>query len=140
MSKLPPFAKACLFLANLGLMQTAHLAAAPQYDVVITNGRVVDGTGTSAYMADVAIEDGRIAAVGRIDTTAGRKVIDAEGLVVAAGFVDMMGQTATPMLRDPKSAIKASHSYEPVSSCEHFQAHHSRGDHAVGGAGKVAPE
>ncbi len=105
MSKLPPFGKACLFLATLGLMQTAHLAAAPQYDVVIANGRVVDGTGTSAYMADVAIDNGRIAAVGRIDTTAGRKVIDAEGLVVAPGFIDMMGQTATPMLRDPESAI-----------------------------------
>src|SRR5688572_12422840 len=105
MSKMPPFRKACLFLATLGPMQTAHLAAAPQYDVVITNGRIVDGTGTSAYMADVAIEDGRIAAVGRIETTAGRKVIDAEGLIVAPGFIDMMGQTATPMLRDPKSAM-----------------------------------
>lgn len=76
------------------------------YDVIIRNGRVVDGTGTATYVADVAIDGDKIVAVGRVEraATAGHD-IDATGLVVAPGFIDMMGQTATPMLRDPQSAI-----------------------------------
>lgn len=76
------------------------------YDVIIRNGRVVDGTGTASYAADVALDGGKIVAVGRVDAAATAKLdIDAMGLVVAPGFIDMMGQTATPMLRDPQSAI-----------------------------------
>ncbi len=72
----------------------------PAYDVVIRGGRVVDGTGAPWYRADVAIAGGKIAAIGSLPHARGRKSIDAAGLVVAPGFIDMMGQTATPFLED----------------------------------------
>ncbi|HAF69697.1 MAG TPA: aminoacylase, partial [Acidimicrobiaceae bacterium] len=58
------------------------------FDVVIRNGLVVDGTGTPGQMVDVAIKDGRIAAVGEVSES-GVHEIDAKGLVVAPGFVDV---------------------------------------------------
>jgi len=57
------------------------------YDLVIRNGRLVDGTGMPAFMADIAISGNRIAKIGRIDGKA-RKEIDAAGKVVAPGFID----------------------------------------------------
>jgi N-acyl-D-aspartate/D-glutamate deacylase len=58
------------------------------YDLVIKNGMVVDGSGFSRYRADVAVTDGRIAEIGRIRAAA-RKTIDAEGLFVAPGIIDL---------------------------------------------------
>jgi N-acyl-D-aspartate/D-glutamate deacylase len=57
------------------------------YDLIIKNGLIVDGSGLPAYTADVAIADGRIAKIGRIDASAKRS-IDATGRVVAPGFID----------------------------------------------------
>ncbi|MCP4784443.1 MAG: serine hydrolase [Fuerstiella sp.] len=74
-------------------------------DIVIKGGRVVDGSGAPWYVADVGIDNGHIVQIGRIDDDAAETVIDASGLVVAPGFVDMMGQTASPMVDDPKTAI-----------------------------------
>jgi N-acyl-D-amino-acid deacylase len=76
-----------------------------RYDILITGGKVVDGTGAPWHYADVAVRDGKIAAVGRIPREAAERVIDAKGLVVAPGFVDMMGQTATPLLDGPEAAL-----------------------------------
>jgi N-acyl-D-amino-acid deacylase len=61
----------------------------PQYDILIAGAHVLDGTGAPAVRADVAIKDGRIAAIGRIDRAAAREVLDATGLVVAPGFIDV---------------------------------------------------
>jgi N-acyl-D-amino-acid deacylase len=110
MSKLLPPGARILFAASacltaLSWRLTVTHADAPRYDVVIKNGRVVDGTGTASYVADVAIKNGKITAVGRVRPELGGKELDAAGLVVAPGFIDMMGQTATPMLRDPEAAI-----------------------------------
>ena len=58
------------------------------YDVLIRDGRIVDGTGNPWYRADVGVKDGAIAAIGRIEDKAER-VIDAEGLYVAPGFIDV---------------------------------------------------
>jgi len=61
---------------------------AAQYDLVVRNGTVIDGTGAEPREADVAVQDGRIAAVGRVER-AGRQEIDAKGLAVTPGFVDI---------------------------------------------------
>jgi N-acyl-D-aspartate/D-glutamate deacylase len=87
--------------ARLALVLTAVLStiaacvvptpvAAQQYDVVIINGTVVDGTGAPRFRADVAIDEGRIALIDRagIDPTLAERVIDAEGQVVTPGFID----------------------------------------------------
>ena len=60
-----------------------------QYDLVIAGGRVIDGTGSPAWLADVAIVAGRIVAVGSIPKGTGRDAIDATGRVVAPGFIDV---------------------------------------------------
>ena len=63
--------------------------APPRFDLVISGGQVVDGTGAAARRADVAIKDGRIAAIGTIPRSDARDVIDAAGLIVAPGFIDV---------------------------------------------------
>jgi hypothetical protein len=77
-----------LFVAALGLSGFgAHAAPAPSYDLVIRNGHVIDGTGSPWYAADIAIRDGRIAAIGRLGDVDAKQVIDAHGMVVAPGFI-----------------------------------------------------
>jgi N-acyl-D-amino-acid deacylase len=67
------------------LLSPAH---AQDYDLVIRNGRVIDGTGNPAYFADVAVKDGRIVVIGKVSGIATTEV-DAKGLVVAPGFIDV---------------------------------------------------
>lgn len=62
---------------------------AQQYDVLITNGKVIDGTGNSWFYADVAVKDGKIAAVGKLNQQSAKKIIDAKGFFVAPGFIDV---------------------------------------------------
>ena len=57
------------------------------YDLVIRNGTVVDGTGAARYQADVAIEGGKVAEIGKV-TEGAKRTIDAHGLIVTPGFVD----------------------------------------------------
>jgi N-acyl-D-amino-acid deacylase len=84
----------------------ASLAAdEAKFDLVLQAGRIIDGTGAPWYIADVGIRNGKIAKIGRIAADQATTAIDASGLIVAPGFIDMMGQTATPMLDDPKTAI-----------------------------------
>src|SRR5271167_2168568 len=61
---------------------------AETYDLIVRHGRVVDGTGNPAFFADIAVTNGRIAAIGRITGDA-KKEIDATGLIVAPGFIDV---------------------------------------------------
>ncbi|MEI6077491.1 MAG: D-aminoacylase [Verrucomicrobiota bacterium] len=76
-------------LANIALLLTLPLlAGAATYDLLIRHGLVVDGTGNPGFHADVAVQGGRIAAIGKITGTA-RKEIEAAGLVVAPGFIDV---------------------------------------------------
>ena len=58
------------------------------YDLLIKDGTVVDGSGLARYRADVAVKDGRIAAIGRMNGVAADEIIDAEGRIVAPGFVE----------------------------------------------------
>ncbi len=82
-----------LRLAVSGIVLSAVAAGAQsrQYDILIAGGEVIDGTGSARFHADVAIIDGRIAAVSRtaIDRGSARRVIDASGLMVSPGFIDL---------------------------------------------------
>ncbi|HVT19851.1 MAG TPA: amidohydrolase family protein, partial [Mycobacteriales bacterium] len=59
------------------------------YDLVISGGTVVDGTGSASYSADVAVQEGRIVEIGQIDAASARERIDADGALVAPGWVDI---------------------------------------------------
>ncbi len=85
---------ACVFPALLACQQKP-------YDLVIRNGHIVDGTGSPWYAGDVAIRDGRIAAVGPVLGAKAGKTIDAHGMVVAPGFIDMLGQSDLTILVRP---------------------------------------
>jgi dihydroorotase/N-acyl-D-amino-acid deacylase len=82
----------------------AGCSAAQQFDVVIRDGHVIDGTGSPWYGGDVAIKDGRIvriAPAGTIAAGEAKRTIDAHGMVVAPGFIDMLGQSERAVLREP---------------------------------------
>jgi len=70
------------------------------YDVVIANGKIVDGSGNPWFYADVAIKNGKIAKVGKVDSRMGKRVIDAKGMVVSPGFIDLHTHTDMPVLAD----------------------------------------
>ena len=79
----------------------------PSFDVLITGGRVVDGTGAPWFRADVGIIGDRIAAIGQLaGPRRRRRTIDASNLVVAPGFIDMLGQSEFNVLVDPRAASK----------------------------------
>jgi N-acyl-D-amino-acid deacylase len=93
-------------LAALLLLSTS-LFAQQTYDVLIRNGRVVDGSGNPWGNADVGIIGDRIAFIGTADPQAtAKKTIDAKGLVVSPGFIDMLGQSETYLLIDKQAVSK----------------------------------
>ena len=76
------------------------------YDVVISGGMVADGCGKPAYRADVAIQGGKIAAIGDLPAAQAKKTLDASGLMVAPGFIDSHAHSDTCFLRDSSGASK----------------------------------
>ncbi len=94
-------------LVGLGLTIVALAAqTASPYDVLIAGGRVVDGTGAPWVHADVAIAGDRIAAVGDLAGAPAKVRVDATNLVVAPGFIDMLGQSEFYVLVDGRAASK----------------------------------
>lgn len=83
-------------------------AGTPTYDVVIAGGRIIDGSGNPWYLGDVAIVGDRVAYVGppRPGMRNARRVIDARGLVVSPGFIDMLGHSELAILRSPTAPSK----------------------------------
>jgi dihydroorotase/N-acyl-D-amino-acid deacylase len=75
-------------------------------DLVFEGGRVVDGTGAPWFVADVAVRDGRIVAIGPLGKRPAKRRIDARGLVVAPGFIDLLGQSEYNLLVDKRAASK----------------------------------
>jgi N-acyl-D-aspartate/D-glutamate deacylase len=86
----------CIFLITC--------SSPPEFDIIITDGIIIDGTGSPGARGDVAIRDSLIAELGDLQGRTAKKTIDAQGRVVTPGFVDMMGGSSLPLLRDPVSA------------------------------------
>ncbi|MBV8895215.1 MAG: D-aminoacylase [Acidobacteriaceae bacterium] len=80
------------------LVAFSFSAASQSFDIIIRNGHIVDGTGSPWYSGDVGISNGRIAQIGSLASATARQTIDAHGLVVAPGFIDMLGQSELSML------------------------------------------
>jgi N-acyl-D-amino-acid deacylase len=85
----------------LSVLHLSQIAFSQSYDVLIRNGKIVDGTGNSWFYGDVGISLGKIVKVGSLNKSAAAKVIDAQGLIVAPGFIDVHahiegGESTTP--------------------------------------------
>ncbi len=93
-------------LLSLLLAAAAPTAAQQSFDTVLTNGHIIDGTGSPWYSGDVGIRDGKIAAIGNLSTASRKQTIDAKGMVVAPGFIDMLGQSELTILVDPRLPSK----------------------------------
>src|SRR5579872_1105262 len=76
-------------------------AQSTPFDVVIRNGHIIDGTGSPWYAGDIGIREGRIAAIGNLSDAPAKRTIDARGMVVAPGFIDMLGQSELTILVNP---------------------------------------
>src|SRR3984893_2337718 len=90
-----------LTLSFLLIVSCFGFAADLPFDLVITNGHIVDGTGSPWYSGDIGIRDGRIAAIDNLSSA-----VDAKGKVVAPGFREMLGQSEATILVDPRLPSK----------------------------------
>ena len=86
----------------------------PTYDLVIKGGTVIDGLQTPRYKADVAIKDGRVAQIGRVNAADGQEVVDASGKVVAPGFVDLHTHYDSQVFWDPWCTMSGWHGVTSV--------------------------
>ena len=78
----------------------------PQYDLLITNGRIVDGTGNPWYYANIAIKNDQIVKIGALNDALARDTLDAQGLYVAPGFIDTHSHAASGLTNSELSAAK----------------------------------
>src|ERR1700691_228776 len=96
-----------LTFALVLMSASANLQAQSQpFDLVITHGHIIDGTGSPWYSGDLGIRDGKIAAIGNLSAAPRKRTIDAAGKVVAPGFIDMLGQSELTILVDPRLPSK----------------------------------
>ena len=95
-----------LTLLTSFVLLAAFASFAQAFDIVITNGHIIDGTGSPWYSGDIGIRDGKVAAIGNLSTVARKRTIDAHQQVVAPGFIDMLGQSEMTMLVDPRLPSK----------------------------------
>lgn len=78
------------------------------YDVLILNGKIVDGTGNPWFYGDVGIRGDKIVVIGKLSEKKGKKIFNAEGKIVSPGFIDMLGQSALTLLVDNRGMSKIS--------------------------------
>src|SRR5438093_7407822 len=98
---------AAAFVLAGAVVALAAQRPAERYDVLIKNGRIVDGTGAPWFRGDVAIAGDRIVAVGRVPAAmTAATIVDASGLVVAPGLIDLLGQSEFNVLVDGRAASK----------------------------------
>jgi N-acyl-D-aspartate/D-glutamate deacylase len=125
-----PLKYLCRLFAALVLCSSSGAAAEP-YDLVIRNGRIVDGTGNPWFHGDLAVRGDRIEALGKVDQAAAKREIDAQGLMVAPGFIDMHSHSDFLLLEDGdgQSKIRQGVTTEILGE----------GDSAAPSQGKLAP-
>ena len=85
-----------------------------EFDKVIKGGMVIDGSRGPRYRSDVAIKDGKIAEIGHIDKSRSEEVLDAEGMIVAPGFVDLHTHYDAQLFWDPYCSISSWHGITTV--------------------------
>jgi N-acyl-D-amino-acid deacylase len=96
-----------LFLSTYLPAASAQQSAEPAaYDLIIQGGRIIDGTGNPWYEADLGIRLDRIVVIGKLNGAKAKRVIDAKGMVVSPGFIDMLGQSESALLIDNRSLSK----------------------------------
>src|SRR5437773_2791218 len=98
--------KGIIFIGLFLSVSVSAASAQQAFDVVITNGHIIDGTGSPWYAGDVGIRNGRIAAIGNLNAAPRTRTIDVHGKVVAPGFIDMLGQSELTILVDPRLPSK----------------------------------
>ena len=91
------------FVALLPFVIIGACTSAPEHDLIIRNGTIVDGTGLQAYVGDLAVDDDQITAVGDLSEARGALEIDAENLIVAPGFINMLSWAGDRLIEDGRS-------------------------------------
>jgi N-acyl-D-amino-acid deacylase len=94
-----------LLLIGIPAASAQHGPAQP-FDLIITNGHIIDGTGSPWYSGDIGIRNGKIVAIGNLTDSPRQRTIDAQGKVIAPGFIDMLGQSDLTILVDPRLPSK----------------------------------
>ena len=102
-----------LFFAAVMVVGWVQAQTEPAFDLVITNGHIMDGSGSPWYSGDLGIRAGKIAAIGNLSQAPRKRTIDAGGKVVAPGFIDMLGQSEMTILVDPRLPSKI---YQGITS------------------------
>jgi dihydroorotase/N-acyl-D-amino-acid deacylase len=105
-ASLPIAGGGAVLAAALALASGPARARAPDYDLLLVGGTVVDGTGSPRRSADVAVTGDQIAAIGDLAGRMARRTVNVSGLVVAPGFIDMLGQSEATILVDPRGVSK----------------------------------
>jgi dihydroorotase/N-acyl-D-amino-acid deacylase len=103
------FALRCAAFALVLAFSSSQVQAqtsASAFDIIITGGHIIDGTGSPWYSGDVGIRGGKVVAIGNLSTASRKRTIDAAGKVVAPGFIDMLGQSEMTILVDPRLPSK----------------------------------
>ena len=96
----------CTVICLLAILAHRHSAQEPQYDLLIVGGHIIDGSGGPWFAGSVAVKDGTIADVGRLPNATARQVIDAKGLVVSPGFIDLHSHSDYTLLVDGAARSK----------------------------------
>src|SRR4029077_19263694 len=104
----PEFAHANFGIEFYSLDAGKAAALVGDYDLIIRNGHVIDGTGNPWYAADVGVSGDRVAAIGDLREARAKREIDAKGRIIAPGFIDMLGQSEVSLLLDNRSLSKLS--------------------------------